>query len=273
MDGEVAQLASESVVCDAELRVRAIPAVPRVEPGCDLAQLLCAALRASEGELRECDVIVVTSKVVAKAEGRYVDLSTVTPSEQAFALAAQTGKDPRAVELVLWDAERVSRVAANVLIVRHHGGHVSANAGIDLSNARPPAADGGSGPWALRLPADPNASAAALRAAFEQAFGVRLGVIISDSFGRPFRNGSVGVAIGVAGLPALYDQRGRADLDGRALEHTVTATADQLAAAADLVCGQADEARPLALVRGLTFPASVSDARALCRPADQDLYL
>jgi coenzyme F420-0:L-glutamate ligase/coenzyme F420-1:gamma-L-glutamate ligase len=274
MDGEVAHEAvTPTLSCAAELSFRAIDGLPSVAPGADLAALIEHALILDGAVLRDCDVLIVTSKVVAKAEDRYVDLSQVEPSEQARVLALEVRKDPRFVEVLLWDSERISRKAPEVLIVRHHAGHVSANAGIDQSNARPGHAPADSGPWVLRLPADADASAAALRQRLEQRFGVMLGVIISDSFGRPFRQGSVGAAIGCAGLPALHDHRGRLDLDGRPLEHTVTATADQLAAAADLVCGQANEGRALVLARGLSFTPSDANARTLCRDAAGDLYL
>jgi coenzyme F420-0:L-glutamate ligase/coenzyme F420-1:gamma-L-glutamate ligase len=276
VDGKVAQASGDPALsCAAQLTFRAIEGLPAIGPGDDLAALLAAALEHSHLRPQPCDVVVVTSKVVSKAEDRYVDLASVEPSSRALELARSVGKDPRAVEVMLWDAERVSRQAKDVLILRHHSGHVSANAGLDLSNARAPrtAASGGGGPWALRLPAQPDVSAASLRERLELVFGVTLGIIISDSFGRPFRQGTVGMAIGSAGLPALYDQRGRRDLDGRPLENTLTATADQLAAAADLVCGQADEGRPAVLVRGLQFASSTSTARSLCRDPDADLYL
>jgi coenzyme F420-0:L-glutamate ligase/coenzyme F420-1:gamma-L-glutamate ligase len=274
MDGEVAkQSAKKGVSCAPELTFRAIEGLPRIAPGDDLAALLAHAIRASALQLRDCDVLVITSKVVSKAEGRYVDLSGVQASPRACELATQVGRDARLLEVVLWDSERISRSALGALIVRHHGGHVSANAGVDESNAAPPHAAAGSGPWLLRLPSDPDASAKQLRAALERAFGVRLGVIISDSFGRPFRQGSLGTAVGLSGLPALHDRRGDVDLDGRRLEHTISATADQIAAASDLVCGQADEARAATLVRGLQFAPSDGNARELCRPALGDLYL
>jgi coenzyme F420-0:L-glutamate ligase/coenzyme F420-1:gamma-L-glutamate ligase len=275
MDGEVAREPAhhEGVVCASELMFRAITGLPRIEPGDDLALLLCRALAQMQLELRECDVLVVTSKVVAKAENRYVDLREVEPSSDALALAKTTGKDPRELEVMLWDTERISRLARDVVIVRHHGGHVSANAGLDQSNARPAYAAPESGPWVLRLPADSDASAAQLCARLERHFGVRIAVVISDSFGRPFREGTVGTAVGVSGLEPLHDQRGRFDLYGRRLEHTFTATADQLSAAADLVCGQADESRPAVLVRGLRFAPSDASARMLCRKVKGDLYL
>ena len=274
MDGEVAGLSSDTEVsCDATLTFRAVEGVPRIAPGDDLAQALCDALTRSGLVPATHDVLIVTSKIVSKAEDRFVDLSRLEVSARARELAAATGKDPRVVEVVLWDTESISRQGRDLLVVRHHGGHVSANAGIDQSNAQPATAEPGAGPWVLRLPADPDASAAKLRARLEAHFQVRMAVLISDSFGRPFRQGSVGTAVGVSGLRALHDQRGRQDLDGRVLEHTITATADQLCAAADLVCGQAAEARAAVLVRGLRFTAQAASARALCRPVAGDVYL
>jgi coenzyme F420-0:L-glutamate ligase/coenzyme F420-1:gamma-L-glutamate ligase len=274
MDGEVAQeRVNTSLSCARELSFRAVEGLPRIAAGDDLGALLCRALEAGGLAPRECDVLVVTSKVVSKAEDRWVDLQSVVASDTATQLAERIGQDARAVEVMLWDSERISRAARGALVVRHHGGHVSANAGIDFSNARPGHAADGGGPWLLRLPRDPDASAARLRAQLEVHFGVGLGVIISDSFGRPFRQGSVGTAIGLSGLPALHDQRGQPDLDGRLLEHTLSATPDQLAAAADLICGQAGEARAAALVRGLCFTPCESRALELCRPAAGDLYL
>jgi coenzyme F420-0:L-glutamate ligase / coenzyme F420-1:gamma-L-glutamate ligase len=196
---------------------------------------------------------------VSRAEGRFVDLATVEPSAKARELAATTGHDPRHVEVILRESVAVSRAARGVLVVRHRLGFVVANAGVDLSNV------GASG--ALLLPLDPDASAARLR----ETLGVG-GVVISDSFGRPFRLGSVGVAIGCAGLPPLWDQRGKHDLFGRVLERTETALADQVAAMADLVAGQADEGRALVLVRGLAFDPSARGAGTLNRAAEEDLY-
>jgi coenzyme F420-0:L-glutamate ligase/coenzyme F420-1:gamma-L-glutamate ligase len=236
----------------------AIPGLPIVEPGDDVAALLDAALARSELARSPNDVIVVASKLVSRAEGRFVELARVEPSARARGLAATTGHDPAHVEVILRESSAVSRAARGVLVARHRLGFVVANAGVDFSNV-------GREGSVLLLPADPDASAARLAA--------RLGcaVVISDSFGRPFRFGSVGVAIGSSGLPALHDQRGRVDLFGRQLEHTETALADQIAALADLVAGQADEGRGAVLVRGVKLSG---DGRAadLIRPADQDLY-
>jgi coenzyme F420-0:L-glutamate ligase/coenzyme F420-1:gamma-L-glutamate ligase len=250
------------------LALHALLEFPRVQPGDDLAVLIEHALKATGLTLLDGDVLVVTSKVCSRAEGRFVQLSSVLPSERARELSLEVDKDPRVVELILRESSAISRKARGVLVVRHRLGFVSANAGIDFSNAAPL---GGEGPHALLLPSDPDRTAASLRERLQPAGG-SLGVVISDSHGRPFRVGTVGSAIGVAGLPALYAQQGRADLDGRLLESTVTALADQVAAAADLVAGQADEGRPVVLLRGLSFRTTQSSAAELLRPRAQDLY-
>jgi len=260
------------IQCDERLEVIAVPGVPLVGRGDDLARIALAALREARLMLGDGDVLVVASKVVSRAEGRFVALTDVTPSPRAIALAEETGKDPRLVELVLLESIQISRKKRDVLVVRHRLGFVVAQAGIDCSNARPNDASPDSGPWALLLPEAPDASAQTLRQALESATGARLGVVISDSFGRPFRLGTVGAAIGCAGLPPLWDRRGERDLHGRVLENTITALADQVAAAADLVAGQADEGRALVLVRGLRFGPSEDGARALYRKPDEDLY-
>jgi coenzyme F420-0:L-glutamate ligase / coenzyme F420-1:gamma-L-glutamate ligase len=262
----VSEPAAASVDIGARLEAFALPGLPIIAPGDDLAALVKASLVRAELVLRDGDVIVVASKLVSRAEDRFLDLGTVEPTPRARHLAKITGHDPRHVEAILRESVAVSRVTRNVLIVRHRRGFVVANAGLDFSNAQPPRAIG-RGPWVLALPVDPDASAARLRAELGVA------VVISDSFGRPFRLGSVGVAIGAAGLPALHDHAGRRDLHGRPLEHTATALADQVAATADLVAGQADEARGAILIRGLRFAAETRyTAQDLIRPKDQDLY-
>jgi coenzyme F420-0:L-glutamate ligase/coenzyme F420-1:gamma-L-glutamate ligase len=258
--------------CSEQLVVTALPSVPLVRQGDDLGALALAAIDRAHLRLVDGDVLVVTSKVVSRAEGRFVELPTVQPSPRALALAAEVGKDARMVELVLREASAVSRKAKNVLVVRHRLGFVVANAGIDCSNAVPADAPPGSGPWALLLPEAPDPTAHALRDRLVAASGADVGVVISDSFGRPFRHGSVGTAIGCAGLPPLWDRRGEPDLHGRVLENTITALGDQVAACADLVAGQADEGRALVLVRGLQFTRSDGAARAICRNPDEDLY-
>lgn len=261
-----------SIAVGEHLELRALPGLPLVGPGDDLPALISAALTRAEIALRDGDVIVVPSKVVSRAEGRFVDLRAVEPSPDAIALAAETGKDARLVELILRETQQISRKARGALVVRHRLGFVTGDAGIDQSNAVPPSAADGAGPWALVLPADPDASAERIRRALAGASGASIGVVVSDSFGRPFRAGTVGAAIGVAGLPALWDQRGGSDLFGRVLQHTLTALADQVAAAADLVAGQAAERRGAILVRGLSFTAGEHSAKELCRPPEQDLY-
>ena len=260
------------ITCSDRLEALAVAGVPLIEAGDDVPELVARALWAAGLAITDGDVIVVTSKLLSRAEGRFVELPRVEPSARATELAREVGKDPRAVELILRESTAISRRAPGVLVVRHRLGFVVANAGIDLSNAVPSDARPGSGPWALLLPEAPDASAAAIRARVESASGSSVGVVITDSFGRPFRLGTVGVAIGVSGLPPMWDRRGEPDLFGRPLETTVTALADQVAAVADLVAGQAAERRPVVLVRGLRFSASDQGAGALLRRADEDLY-
>jgi coenzyme F420-0:L-glutamate ligase/coenzyme F420-1:gamma-L-glutamate ligase len=256
----------------AELVLRALPGVPIARPGDDVPALVESALRAADVTLADGDVLVVTSKLLSRAEDRFVDVATVTPGPRAHGLAAVTGKDARVVELVLRESQSVSRARPGVLIVRHRLGFVTANAGIDFSNAQPHDAHAGTGPWALLLPRDPDASAERIRDRLARATGAAVGVVVTDSHGRPFRLGTVAVAIGVAGLPPLRDWRGQRDLFGRPLETTLTAVADQVAAAAELVAGQADEGRALVHVRGLAFVVGTHAATELVRPSDEDLY-
>ena len=246
------------------LELFAIPGLPMVQPGDDLAALI--ADRA--GPLRDRDVLIIAQKIVSKAEGRIVDLATVTPSPRAAELAAEVGKDPRLVEVILSESTRVVRSRPNLLIMQHRLGFVMANAGVDHSNVAP--TDGVD--RVLLLPLDPDGSAERLRAALAEKFGVRLGVIISDSFGRPWRRGTAGVAIGAAGLPSLIDMRGQPDLFGRTLEVTVIGFADEIAAAAGLLQGQAAEAQPVAVVRGLTWTAPDAPVNELVRPPEEDLF-
>jgi coenzyme F420-0:L-glutamate ligase/coenzyme F420-1:gamma-L-glutamate ligase len=246
------------------LELFAIPGLPMVQPGDDLAALIADRV----GTLRDRDVLVVAQKIVSKAEGRIVDLATVTPSPRAAELAAEVGKDPCLVEVILSESTRVVRSRPNLLIMQHRLGFVMANAGVDHSNVAP--TDGID--RVLLLPIDPDGSAERLRAALAEKFGVRLGVIISDSFGRPWRRGTAGVAIGAAGLPSLIDMRGQPDLFGRTLEVTVIGYADEIAAAAGLLQGQAAEAQPVAVVRGLTWTAPDAPVNELVRPPEEDLF-
>jgi len=240
--------------------------VPMVRQGDDLVGMIGAAL--SGYAPRDGDVVVVAQKIVSKAEGRIVEIASVVPSDRAVALAAEIGKDPRLVEIVLGESVRVVRSRPNLLIVEDKRGFVMANAGIDQSNVAPQ--DGTA--RVLLLPVDPDASAEALRAGLSARFGASLAVIISDSFGRAWRRGTAGVAIGAAGLPSLIDLRGSPDLFGRTLEVSVIGFADEIAAAASLLMGQADEARPVVLVRGLDWSLPSTNAHELVRPEAEDLF-
>jgi coenzyme F420-0:L-glutamate ligase / coenzyme F420-1:gamma-L-glutamate ligase len=252
----------------ASLQLIAVPGIPRVQQGDDLAGLVVAGLAGAQLALQPRDVVVFAQKVVSKSEGRLVDLATVQPSPRAAALAVQVQKDPRLVELVLSESRRIVRTAKDVLIVEHRLGFVMANAGVDQSNVAEP----GGREFALLLPEDPDASARRLQCELERRAGCEIGVIINDSFGRPWRIGTVGVAIGSAGLPALLDQRGAPDMFGRTLRVTVVAYADEIAAAASLLMGQADEARPVVVVRGLQRCEPQLPASALLRPPGEDLF-
>ena len=251
-----------------ELKIIALEGVPLVRPGDDLAALVIAALVRGAAVPADGDVVVVAQKIVSKAEGRYVDLAAIAPSARALGLAREIDKDPRLVELVLRESRRVVRHRPGVLIVEHRLGYVMANAGIDRSNIDPAAA----AEPVLLLPLDPDASAAALRARLSAHFNAAMGVIVSDSFGRAWRRGTVGVALGAAGLPSCVDLRGHADLYGRALRVSETGFADEIAAAASLLMGQADEGVPAVLVRGLAWSAPAAPAADLLRPADEDLF-
>ena len=251
-----------------ELRLIALPHFPQVGHGDDLADLTVEALARGGLALRTDDVVVFAQKVISKAEGRRIDLATVLPSAKALELAQTVQKDPRVVELVLRESRRIVRSAKDVLIVEHRLGLIMANAGIDQSNVADPA----TGEFALLLPEDPDASAARLRDRLGMLTGCEPGVVISDSFGRPWRVGTVGVAIGCAGFPATLDLRGQLDLFGRPLRVSVVGHADEIASAASVLMGQASEARPVILVRGLCLRAPHQTAAALIRPQQQDLF-
>lgn len=244
----------------------ALPGIPLVKPGDDLAQLILDALARANLSLQTGDVLVVTSKIVSKAEGRIVELNTVVPRPEAVTLAETTRKDPRIVELVLQESQSISRAAPGVLVVRHRLGFVSANAGIDQSNVD------GSEDRVLLLPLDPDASARALRDCLREHTNAEVGIVISDSHGRPFRMGNVGVAIGAAGIPALLDLRGNEDLFGRVLRVSQQGYADMIASAANLLTGEGNEGRPVILLRGLQFEPEDEAANVLYRPPEQDLY-
>jgi coenzyme F420-0:L-glutamate ligase / coenzyme F420-1:gamma-L-glutamate ligase len=247
------------------ISLTAVDGIPEIKPGDDLAGIIAAALAAGNIGLKAEDVLVVTQKVVSKAEGRVVDLGTITPRPEASAWAAQWGKDARQVELVLQESVEVLRMAPGGLIIsRTRHGFVCANAGVDLSNV-------GSGDVATLLPVDSDASARALRDRLGELAGARPAVVVSDSFGRPWRNGIVNVAIGSAGLEPLLDLRGIPDAQGRVMHSTVVAVADELASAADMAGGKVAQ-RPVVVVRGYQYQAGEGAASALVMDRELDLF-
>ena len=246
----------------------AIADIPLVRPHDDLAAVLISACERTGLVPADGDVVAVAQKVVSKAEGQYVDLATVKPSPRAQELAAEVGKDARLVEVILGESRRVVRHRPGVLIVEHRLGFVLANAGVDRSNVDPQA---GTEP-VLLLPRDPDGAAQALLARFARHFRRTLAVVITDSWGRAWRRGTVGFALGAAGLPVLMDMRGRSDLFGHELRVTQTGFADEIAAASSLLMGQADEGRPAVLVRGLVRKGPVAPASTLIRAPEEDLF-
>ncbi|MEM7221028.1 MAG: coenzyme F420-0:L-glutamate ligase [Pseudomonadota bacterium] len=249
------------------LSLKPLRQVPMVVPGDDLAAVLLAAVTAESLELRDGDVLAIAQKIVSKAEGRQVALASVTPGAEAQELAAYTDKDPRLVQLILDESTEVLRKKPGVIIVRHRLGLVGANAGIDQSNI-----DHGSSEEALLLPVDPDASAGALRDNLRERAGVNVGVIITDSMNRPWRLGTIGGAIGCAGVKVLDDYRGGEDLYGRELKVTLINRADALAGAATLLMGETTEKVPAVLIRGLD-PIETSDrASDIPRPLEEDMF-
>ena len=250
------------------IEVLALIGIPEIEPGADLGGVIVSALGATPGALplRADDVLVVTQKVVSKAEGAIVDLTTVRPRQEAIDWAARWDRDARQIEVVLREARRIVRMERGVLITETAHGFVCANGGVDASNVGPR-----SGGLVTLLPVDPDASAAAIRAAVRRRFDVDVPVIVSDSFGRPWRLGIVDVAIGVSGLAPIEDLRGTPDADGRVMRTTVRAVADELASAAELALGKIDR-RPVALVRGAAFTRAEGSIREALLPAELDLF-
>jgi coenzyme F420-0:L-glutamate ligase/coenzyme F420-1:gamma-L-glutamate ligase len=249
-----------------QLTLTALPGIPLIRQGDDLGAHLEQAMARADLTLEDGDVLVVTSKIVAKSEGRQVELSGVVPSPEAKSLALETGKDPRLIEVILGESRQVLRKRPGLIIVEHRLGFICANAGVDHSNV------GGDGDWVLLLPEDPDASARALRSQLEQNHGVDIGILIIDSHGRAWRMGTVGVAVGVAGFPALVDMRGQEDLHGEALRVTVVGLADEIAAAASAIMGQAAEGTPVVHVRGLPYALREGTLTELLRPREQDLF-
>ena len=244
----------------------AIPNIPLIQPDDDVLTMLLDKTEQAGFALRDGDLLVIASKIIAKAQGRQVPLDRVQPSAEARTLAAETGKDPRLVQLILQEAVMVSRKRLGALVTQHRLGFVAANSGIDQSNIE--AGDDS----AILLPLNPDATASEFRAVIQAHLGVHVAVVISDTHGRPFRTGNVGVAIGAAGLPAVKDLRGRQDLYGRALAITQQAYADLVASAAHLLCGEADEGCPVILIRGLDLSPPHGSAADLNRQPENDLY-
>jgi coenzyme F420-0:L-glutamate ligase / coenzyme F420-1:gamma-L-glutamate ligase len=252
----------------AKLAITALGGVKRIRPGDDLCALAIESLAANGETLRDGDILVLAQKIVSKSESRYADLGAVTPSAEAIKLAGQVNKDARLVELILGESREIVRHRPGVLIVLHRLGYVMANAGIDASNVEPEFGED----TVLLLPEDSDASAEKLRVAVLEATGVRIGVVINDSLGRAWRNGTMGVALGVAGIPGVMDLRGREDLMGRELRVSEIGVADEIAAAASIVMGQADEGRPLVHIRGFPYPSGEGSGAELIRDPEMDLF-
>lgn len=250
------------------IQLQALPGIPEVHCGDDVATIIRQALERTNHLLADGGVLVVAQKIISKAEGRLVRLGDVSPSARAQELAGITKKDPRLVELILSESSAILRAVPGVMIVRHRLGYVMANAGIDQSNLP----DNVGGEQALLLPVDPHTSANNIHAALTTQNGAHPGVVISDSFGRPWRNGVVNVALASAGIPALIDQCNSPDRHGRTLQHTVIAYADAVAAGAALVMGESNEGTPVAIVTGLNPTAPINDATSLIRPLESDLF-
>ncbi len=247
------------------LTLTGLPGVPIVQPGDDLIALTLAGLARAGLTLTDGDVLVFASKIISKAEGRFVRLADVQVTPQARAIAASIDKDPRLVTLILAESATVLRTRPGLIVVEHRLGFVSANAGIDQSNV-------GEEDVALLLPEDPDASARRLRAGLMAATGADVAIVINDSHGRAWRQGTVGVAIGVAGLLPLTDKRGDSDLFGREMRITVLGTADEIAAAASLLQGGTDEALPIVHMRGVPYMSGDGRLADLLRPTETDLF-
>jgi coenzyme F420-0:L-glutamate ligase/coenzyme F420-1:gamma-L-glutamate ligase len=252
------------------LTITPLPNIPFIRQGDHLADILLNSLNTTSLEIRDNDILVLAQKIVSKAEGRMVNLATVTPSPRAIELAPQVDKDARLLELILQESNEVLRVRKGVIVVEHKLGFVCANAGIDHSNVM---GEGDANEeYVLLLPEDPDASAEKLREEINQRTGKTIGVMIIDSHGRAWRNGTVGICIGLSGIPPLIDERGWKDLFGYTLKATIVAVADELAAAASLVMGQAAEGTPAVLVRGYPYPLGEGSLKELIRPKETDMF-
>ena len=252
------------------LVLTALSGIPVIQPGDDLTKLTITGLSDSGITLTHGDVLVFAQKIVSKAEDRFINLNQVTPSSRAEKMADETGKDARLVEVILKESVRIVRTRENLIIVEHRLGFVCANAGVDHSNVSSPG--GQPGEWVLLLPENPDESAQRLRKELQDSTGANIGVLIIDSHGRAWRLGTVGITIGIAGFPALLDMRGEPDLYGNTLMVTQVGLADEVAAGASAVMGQADEGRPIVHVRGLPYELREGSLRELIRPKNEDLF-
>jgi len=252
------------------LTLTPLPNLPLIRPGDRLADILLMGVSTANLTLADGDILVLTQKIVSKAEDRLVNLKDVVPSPEAVELAAHSSKDPRLTELILRESRKVLRVRPGTIIVEHRLGFICASAGIDHSNVQ--GTGGNPEDWVLLLPEDPDHSAAEIRADLEAKTGIRLGVLIIDSHGRPWRLGTVGVAIGLSGIPGIVDERGWEDLFGFRLKITIVGVADELAAAASLVIGQAAEGTPVVHVRGFPYPLREGSLAEIIRPEGEDLF-
>ncbi len=247
-----------------------IDTLPLIQPGENLAECIWYALQKTDLRLEDGDILVITQKIVSKAEGRLVNLSTITPSQRALELSEITKKDARLVELILSESNEIIRMRENAIIVEHKLGFICASAGIDHSNVK---GDwGNEDDWYLLLPKDPSASAVKIRKYFKEKIGRNIGVMIIDSHGRAWRKGTVGIAIGFSGVPGIVDMRGKEDIFKYHLKITLIAAADELAASASLVMGQADEMIPMVHVRGFPYPLSDAPFHEILREKEEDLF-
>ncbi|NTV36645.1 MAG: coenzyme F420-0:L-glutamate ligase [Anaerolineaceae bacterium] len=252
------------------LQITPLSSIPLIKPGDDLSMILIHVIQNEENSLQDGDILVLAQKIVSKSENRFVNLSQVIPGKRAIEYAELTDKDPRFIELVLQESSSVLRTRPGTIIVEHKLGFVCANAGIDHSNVE--GNWGNADDWVLLLPENPDESAENIRNALESFFHVRVGVVIIDSHGRAWRNGTVGVCIGISGIPGLVDLRGKEDLFGFKLKITQVGAADELAAAASLVMGQAAERIPAVIVRGFPYELREGSLSELIRPKDLDLF-
>lgn len=253
-----------------QMILTALPGLPLVKPGDDLAALILEGLKRSGLSLQDGDLVVVAQKVVSKSEGRLINLAEIEPSQAAIRLARETNKDPRLIEVILKDTNQVLRKREGLIVVEHRLGFVCANAGVDHSNVE--GEGDNQGEWVSMLPEDPDASAQKLRQRLQDETGVNIGVLVIDSHGRAWRMGTVGVAIGVAGVPSLLDLRGRPDLFGYILRITQVGLADELAAAASILMGQANEGLPVVHVRGLPYDLGEGSLNEIIRPKELDMF-